>query len=134
MCLSQHFRYLTTQTAAIDHVFASKLPSGIALQNFKEIRRAAFVKSSTKVAAMPCNAPEIAVIGQSNVGKSSLVNLLTGQEELALVSKQPGVHGVLCPHRHAPPTNTMIPAGKTKTVNHFFIDNKWYLVDCPGYG
>eukprot|EP00466_Bigelowiella_natans_P017492 jgi/Bigna1/39559/e_gw1.33.58.1 len=56
---------------------------------------------------------EFAVIGRSNVGKSSLINALTGNLKLASVSKQPG---------------------KTKSINHYLIDDKWYLVDLPGYG
>ncbi|MEW5299649.1 MAG: hypothetical protein WDW38_004298 [Sanguina aurantia] len=56
---------------------------------------------------------EFAVIGRSNVGKSSLINLLTSSKNLALVSKEPG---------------------KTKCINHFIINNQWYLVDLPGYG
>ena len=64
----------------------------------------------------PLNFPEIAVIGRSNVGKSSLVNLLTGRKDVAKTSKNPG---------------------KTQTINHFEMitgDGKWYLVDLPGYG
>lgn len=57
--------------------------------------------------------PEYAFIGRSNVGKSSLINMLTGRRKLAKVSGNPG---------------------KTITINHFNIDNSWYLVDLPGYG
>lgn len=63
-----------------------------------------------------CPAPtlhEYAFTGRSNVGKSSLINMLTGRKELALISVKPG---------------------KTKTVNHFLINENWYLVDLPGYG
>lgn len=56
---------------------------------------------------------EFAFTGRSNVGKSSLINMLTGRKELALVSVKPG---------------------KTKTVNHFLINENWYLTDLPGYG
>ena len=57
--------------------------------------------------------PEFAFIGRSNVGKSSLINMLTGQRKLAMTSSTPG---------------------KTKLVNHFLINDSWYLVDLPGYG
>lgn len=57
--------------------------------------------------------PEFAFIGRSNVGKSSLINMLTGKEGLAKVSSRPG---------------------KTQVINHFVINNQWYLVDLPGYG
>ena len=57
--------------------------------------------------------PEIALVGRSNVGKSSLINFLTNQTKLAKVSKNPG---------------------KTKLVNYFLVNNAWYLVDLPGYG
>ena len=57
--------------------------------------------------------PEIALVGRSNVGKSSLINFLTGQTKLAKVSKNPG---------------------KTKLVNYFLLNDAWYLVDLPGYG
>jgi GTP-binding protein len=57
--------------------------------------------------------PEFAFIGRSNVGKSSLINLLIDRKDLAKVSKQPG---------------------KTKSLNYFLVDKAWYLVDLPGYG
>ena len=57
--------------------------------------------------------PEYAFIGRSNVGKSSLINALTGRKNLALTSATPG---------------------KTMCINHFLINNKWYIVDLPGYG
>jgi len=57
--------------------------------------------------------PEYAFIGRSNVGKSSLINMLTGKSKLAMTSSTPG---------------------KTMLVNHFLINNEWYLVDLPGYG
>ncbi len=57
--------------------------------------------------------PEYAFIGRSNVGKSSLINALTGRKELARISSTPG---------------------KTQTINYFLINNEWYLVDLPGYG
>jgi GTP-binding protein len=78
------------------------------------VRSAEFVKSSPDVAACPPESfPEFAVIGRSNVGKSSLINLLTGRAALAAVSKTPG---------------------KTRLINHFIINKSWYLVDLPGYG
>jgi len=61
----------------------------------------------------PGNKPEYAFIGRSNVGKSSLINMLTNHKNLAKTSSTPG---------------------KTQLINHFLIDNKWYLVDLPGYG
>ena len=75
---------------------------------------AVFVSSRTKLADCPLPAyPEYAFIGRSNVGKSSLINALTCQKGLAKVSSTPG---------------------KTQTINHFLVDNAWYLVDLPGYG
>ncbi len=61
----------------------------------------------------PPTIPEYAFIGRSNVGKSSLINMLTGNQKLAKVSGKPG---------------------KTQTINHFIINKTWYLVDLPGYG
>ena len=78
------------------------------------INKAMFVKSSTSVSECPLEKyPEYAFIGRSNVGKSSLINTLTNQKELAKTSSTPG---------------------KTQMINHFLIDNNWYLVDLPGYG
>lgn len=75
---------------------------------------ATFVKSSVLVSDMPkANLPEYAFIGRSNVGKSSLINMLTGQKKLAKTSGSPG---------------------KTQTVNHFLVQKNWYIVDLPGYG
>ena len=76
--------------------------------------KATFKCSSEKISQVPKDAlKDIAFIGRSNVGKSSLVNMLTGQKSLAKVSGTPG---------------------KTKLINHFTINNSWYLVDLPGYG
>jgi GTP-binding protein len=73
-----------------------------------------FVKSSNDYITCPKNnLPEIAFIGRSNVGKSSLINLITGIKNLAKTSSKPG---------------------KTKLINHFVVDQKWYLVDLPGFG
>lgn len=78
------------------------------------IKTAIFSGSSTKVAQKPgLKAPEYAFIGRSNVGKSSLINMLCGNRNLAKTSSMPG---------------------KTILVNHFLINGKWYLVDLPGYG
>lgn len=78
------------------------------------IKSAEFIKSSVTVESCPkAGYLEIAVIGRSNVGKSSLINLITGRSSLAMVSKTPG---------------------KTRCINHFLINNAWYLVDLPGYG
>lgn len=78
------------------------------------IRTARFITSSTKTEQCPPpDLPELAFIGRSNVGKSSLINMLTGFGKLAKTSNEPG---------------------KTRTINHFLINEKWYLVDLPGYG
>ena len=79
-----------------------------------EIKEATFVKSSAEYqAAPPANIPEFAFIGRSNVGKSSLINMLCNRKKLAKVSGKPG---------------------KTQLINHFKINDAWYLVDLPGYG
>jgi GTP-binding protein len=79
-----------------------------------EIHTADFVSSVTNVKQLPeKKLPEFAFIGRSNVGKSSLINMLTGHKGLAKVSNKPG---------------------KTQTINHFIINQTWYLVDLPGYG
>lgn len=79
-----------------------------------EIKSAEFVISNTKVALCPQgNLPEYAFIGRSNVGKSSLINMLTNRSKLAMTSATPG---------------------KTLLINHFLVNKEWYLVDLPGYG
>lgn len=79
-----------------------------------EIKQAAFVVSNTQVAKCPTHKlPEYAFIGRSNVGKSSLINMLTNYKGLAKTSSKPG---------------------KTQLINHFLINKEWYLVDLPGYG
>lgn len=79
-----------------------------------KISKATFAGSSTKIAEKPqLRLPEFAFIGRSNVGKSSLINMLCGNSKLAMTSSTPG---------------------KTKLVNHFLINDEWYLVDLPGYG
>jgi len=78
------------------------------------IKQARFLISNTDVRKCPTpDRPEYAFIGRSNVGKSSLINMLVGQNSLAKVSVKPG---------------------KTQLINHFIIDENWYLVDLPGYG
>jgi GTP-binding protein len=78
------------------------------------IHSAVFIKSSPSLKECPTTAnPEFGFIGRSNVGKSSLINMLTGWSKLAKTSVQPG---------------------KTRTINHFFVNESWYLVDLPGYG
>ncbi len=78
------------------------------------IKNAQFVVSNTDVKKCPQpTLPEYAFIGRSNVGKSSLINMLTNRTNLAKVSGKPG---------------------KTQLINHFLINNSWYLVDLPGYG
>lgn len=79
-----------------------------------EIKSAEFVVSNTDFRRCPAsNLPEFAFIGRSNVGKSSLINMLTCRKALALTSSTPG---------------------KTLLINHFLINGSWYLVDLPGYG
>jgi len=79
-----------------------------------EIRSAKYLISSPKVENCPePTIPEYAFIGRSNVGKSSLINMLTGQKSLAKTSNTPG---------------------KTQLINHFLINNEFYIVDLPGYG
>lgn len=78
------------------------------------ISSAEFVMSNTRVDKCPDpDRPEYAFIGRSNVGKSSLINMLVGRKNLAKTSGTPG---------------------KTQLINHFIINNDWYLVDLPGYG
>lgn len=78
------------------------------------INSARFVVSNSNVAKCPADARhEYAFIGRSNVGKSSLINMLTGRKSLAMTSATPG---------------------KTMLINHFLINDKWYIVDLPGYG
>ena len=79
-----------------------------------EIKSAEFVISNSLVGKCPTtNLPEYAFIGRSNVGKSSLINMLANNKKLAKTSATPG---------------------KTLLINHFIINNEWYLVDLPGYG
>ena len=79
-----------------------------------EITSAEFIISNSRADMCPkTNLPEYAFIGRSNVGKSSLINMLTNQPKLAMTSATPG---------------------KTLLINHFLINKEWYLVDLPGYG
>ena len=78
------------------------------------IKSAEFVISNSRVEKCPTTGlPEYAFIGRSNVGKSSLINMLTTRKGLAMTSQKPG---------------------KTQLINHFIINDSWYLVDLPGYG
>lgn len=79
-----------------------------------KIKSASFVVSNSDVAKCPMNPiPEYAFIGRSNVGKSSLINMLMNHKGLAKTSGKPG---------------------KTQLINHFIVNDNWYLVDLPGYG
>ena len=79
-----------------------------------KVQEARYVMSNSDYEKCPePNLPEYAFIGRSNVGKSSLINMLTGKKSLAKTSQQPG---------------------KTQLINHYFINESWYLVDLPGYG
>lgn len=79
-----------------------------------QIKTAEFIISNTEVSKCPADGkPEFAFIGRSNVGKSSLINMLTSKKGLAKTSGTPG---------------------KTQLINHFLINDHWYLVDLPGYG
>ena len=79
-----------------------------------DVQHAEFMKSSAHPQECPPpERPEYAFIGRSNVGKSSLINMLTNHKNLAKTSGKPG---------------------KTQLINHFLINENWYLVDLPGYG
>ena len=79
-----------------------------------QIKSADFIISNTDYTLCPkADMPEYAFIGRSNVGKSSLINLITNKKQLAKISGKPG---------------------KTQLINHFLINKEWYLVDLPGYG
>jgi GTP-binding protein len=78
------------------------------------VKSAEFICSNTQISKLPPPVkPEYAFIGRSNVGKSSLINMLTGKKGLAKTSQTPG---------------------KTQLINHFLINDNWYIVDLPGYG
>ena len=79
-----------------------------------KIFKAEFIKSSSQIDQLPRQGhPEFAFVGRSNVGKSSLINMLLERKELARTSQKPG---------------------KTRMINHFLINEQWYMVDLPGYG
>ncbi len=79
-----------------------------------KIKTSEFIISNTDLKKCPKpDKPEYAFIGRSNVGKSSLINMITGRKQLAKISGKPG---------------------KTRLINHFLINEQWYLVDLPGYG
>ncbi len=79
-----------------------------------DVKKARFVVSNSDVKKCPATGlPEYAFIGRSNVGKSSLINMLVRQKGLAMTSSTPG---------------------KTMLINHFIVDDSWYIVDLPGYG
>ncbi|MCB0518958.1 MAG: YihA family ribosome biogenesis GTP-binding protein [Lewinellaceae bacterium] len=79
-----------------------------------EIKESKYIGSFPGISKCPTpRLPEFAFIGRSNVGKSSLINMLTGKKDLAHVSKKPG---------------------KTEAINFYLIDDTWYLIDLPGYG
>lgn len=79
-----------------------------------EIKDPQFIKSSQKISELPDEGkPEYAFVGRSNVGKSSLINRICNRKKLAKTSSTPG---------------------KTQLINHFLIDDTWYIVDLPGYG
>ena len=81
---------------------------------YMEIKTAVYLQSEVDWRKCPApNMPEYAFIGRSNVGKSSLINMLVNNKNLAKTSSKPG---------------------KTQTINHFIINKNWYLVDLPGYG
>ncbi len=102
-----NFCYITQ----INAIFA---PVYLRFATSMKITEALFAGSSTRISEKPKQAfPEFAFIGRSNVGKSSLINMLCGNRKLAMTSSTPG---------------------KTQVVNHFLINRSWYLVDLPGYG
>lgn len=79
-----------------------------------EVKNVEFIKSAVELKDCPKpHYPEIAFIGRSNVGKSSLINMICNNKKLAKVSETPG---------------------KTRSINHFLVNGNWYLVDLPGYG
>lgn len=81
---------------------------------FMQIKSAEFVISNSRADQCPnTQLPEYAFIGRSNVGKSSLINCLVGRKSLAMTSSKPG---------------------KTLLINHFLVNDEWFLVDLPGYG
>ncbi|KAF5830377.1 hypothetical protein DUNSADRAFT_14674 [Dunaliella salina] len=104
------------QGTLLPEVFANVHADGsIPQATYTRIRTAEYISSCVdhKACPVPPHRAEFAVVGRSNVGKSSLINMLTGSRRLAKVSKEPG---------------------KTQCINHFLINDSWYLVDLPGFG
>ncbi|KAF6176347.1 hypothetical protein GIB67_011136 [Kingdonia uniflora] len=100
--------FLNTRVLRGSNIVLSRYASGA------QISQAEFVKSSTRTEDCPGDGlPEFALVGRSNVGKSSLLNSIVRRKKLALTSKKPG---------------------KTQCINHFRINDSWHLVDLPGYG
>lgn len=107
-----------------------------------KIKEVEFVKSSIRAKDCPRDTrPEFAMLGRSNVGKSSLINALCRKKEVALTSKKPGSV------RFSVPVTCLMfcssgvllmlcfcCAGKTQLINHFLVNKGWYIVDLPGYG
>ncbi|XP_057957942.1 GTP-binding protein At2g22870 [Malania oleifera] len=108
-----------TPTSSLNSPLSARVLKGsnIVLSGYArdaQIKQAEFLKSSTRTEDCPSDGlPEFALVGRSNVGKSSLLNSLVRRKQLALTSKKPG---------------------KTQLINHFRINDSWYLVDLPGYG
>ncbi|KAL5786190.1 hypothetical protein ACOSQ2_008582 [Xanthoceras sorbifolium] len=119
MSLEKLFVPPETQVSVDDPSLSTRILKGsnIVLSKYArdaQVVQAEFVKSSVRTEDCPSDGlPEFALVGRSNVGKSSLLNSLVRRKKLALTSKKPG---------------------KTQCINHFRINDKWYLVDLPGYG
>lgn len=111
--------FFQRKTAQIEPDKYNKLSVAVSLVSISKadrmkIKNATYVKSCLKLSDCPSpDRMEVAFIGRSNVGKSSLINMLTNRKKLAKTSSTPG---------------------KTQTINHFNMDDQWYLVDLPGYG
>ena len=108
--MSQSYKKLST--FSLNHLFFTNFANKIG--KIMDIKKSEFCISSPTVSKCPKdNKPEYAFIGRSNVGKSSLINMLCNHKGLAKTSATPG---------------------KTLLINHFIVNNSWYLVDLPGYG
>lgn len=102
-----------TEVNTLKRLAGSNIFLGPDVSDFR-VKQCLFVKGSTRVAECPNDGlPEFALVGRSNVGKSSLINALVQKKEFAETSKKPG---------------------KTQVINHYLINKSWYLVDLPGYG
>lgn len=112
MCKSCNFWFIKYSNLTLLVFWVESITSTAYIMTVKQ---AEFITSATTpLASFPGGAkPEFAVIGRSNVGKSSLINLITGRKQLAKTSATPG---------------------KTQTINYYLINQAWYLVDLPGYG